>query len=31
MDLPELITSEIKYILSLIKKGQFILAKKKNR
>jgi predicted O-linked N-acetylglucosamine transferase (SPINDLY family) len=29
MDLPELITSEIKYILSLIKKGQFILAKKK--
>jgi hypothetical protein len=29
MDLPELITSEIKYILDLIKKGQFILAKKK--
>jgi predicted O-linked N-acetylglucosamine transferase (SPINDLY family) len=29
MDLPELITSEIKYILNLIKKGQFVLAKKK--
>ena len=29
MDLPELVTSEIKYILDLIKKGQFILAKKK--
>ena len=29
MDLPELITIEIKYILNLIKKGQFILAKKK--